>query len=173
MIHNSPFGGGFDAMFTLVPVFIGIVFVIVIGSIFLKAIRGVSEWSYNNSQPETTQDAKVVSKRMEVSGSREQSSTTYYATFEIQGGDRREFRMTGSDYGLLAEGDIGQVCYQGSRYVGFARSPMNEGPDEEVSKAPPEHLVCDYCRNAIPSGSIKCASCGWTWKPQRDTANEV
>lgn len=171
MIHNSPFGGGFDAMFTLVPIFIGIVFVIVIGSIVLKAIRGVSEWSYNNTQPEITQDAKVVSKRMEVSGSREHSSTNYYATFEMPSGERCEFRMSGSDYGLLAEGDTGQICYQGSRYVGFSRSSIRANPVEKTSQTPPEHLVCDYCRSAIPLGSIKCASCGWTWKPQREEAN--
>lgn len=32
-----------------------------------------------------------------------------------------EFSVGGSDYGLLAEGDIGKLSFQGTRYLGFER----------------------------------------------------
>ena len=49
------------------------------------------------------------------------SSTTYYATFEVESGDRMELQLSGQDYGLLAEGDRGYLTFQGSRYLGFER----------------------------------------------------
>ena len=156
-------GSGFNAMFTLVPLFIGLVFVVVIGSIIINAGKSVLQWSENNAQPVLTQDATVVAKRTEVSGSRERSSTSYYLTFELPAGDRREFSVSGSEYGLQAEGDAGQLRYQGTRYLGFMRS-LARG--EVVAPPPQADLVCEYCQSAIPAGTIKCASCGWTWRPK-------
>ncbi len=48
-------------------------------------------------------------------------STSYYVTFEVDSGDRVEFSMRGSDYGMLIEGDIGILNFQGTRYLGFER----------------------------------------------------
>ena len=159
--------GGPGIMFTLVPLFIGIVFVFVIGSILIKAVQGVSEWSSNNSQPVLSENATVVSKRMDVHGSGEHSSTSYYTTFEILGGRRCEFEVSGAEYGLLAEGDTGHLRFQGSRYLTFNRVPIVP-PSPVVPPDPvPANLVCEYCRSAIPAGSIKCISCGWTYQPKR------
>ena len=36
--------------------------------------------------------------------------------------ERMEFSMEGEDFGLLAEGDVGLLTFQGSRYLGFDRS---------------------------------------------------
>lgn len=33
-----------------------------------------------------------------------------------------EFEVDGSDYGLLMQGDIGKLSFQGTRYLGFERS---------------------------------------------------
>ena len=41
----SPFGGGFDVMFTIVPIMIGIVFILVFGIIIYRVIKGGMEWS--------------------------------------------------------------------------------------------------------------------------------
>ena len=62
----SPFGGGFDIMFSIVPIFIGIVFLLIVGIIIYRAIKGSMEWSRNNNSPILTVDAKVVAKRMAV-----------------------------------------------------------------------------------------------------------
>ncbi|MBI5388107.1 MAG: DUF2500 domain-containing protein [Verrucomicrobia bacterium] len=164
---------GFDAMFTLVPLFIGVVFVFVIGSIVFRAIQGISRWSANNSQPVLTADGKVVSKRADVHGSRERHTTNYYATFELGSGARREFALSGSEYGLLAEGDTGLVSFQGSRYLGFSRAPAVEGPPMPPPSPASANLICEYCRSAIPAGAVKCASCGWTYQPKRAEAEQT
>ena len=47
--------------------------------------------------------------------------TSYYATFQVQSGDRMEFRVKGKEYGLLREGDRGELVFQGTRYHSFTR----------------------------------------------------
>lgn len=122
------FGGGFDILFFLV-------FFIVIGMFVMVFIRGISEWNRNNQSPRLTVEARIVAKRMNVShhnhcnagdttgahGTHTTSSTSYYATFEVESGDRMELQLSGSDYGMLAEGDTGQLTFQGTRYLGFNR----------------------------------------------------
>ena len=48
-------------------------------------------------------------------------STWYYATFQVESGDRMEFSVTGIEYGMLAEGDTGKLSFQGTRYLSFER----------------------------------------------------
>ena len=114
-------------------VFLGmffLVFFLVLGTILLHLVRGISQWSRNNNSPRLTVPATVVAKRSDVSHHHHQdangightsSSTTYYATFEVESGDRMELQLSGQDYGLLAEGDRGYLTFQGSRYLGFER----------------------------------------------------
>lgn len=47
------------------------------------------------------------------------SSTSYYVTFQVESGDRIEFCVKGSEYGMLVEGDRGRLTFQGTRYLGF------------------------------------------------------
>ena len=122
---------GFDIMFTIVPIFVFLGFIFVFGVIIANAIRAAKQRSYNRSQPVLTVEAKVVSKRADTSynthhhgtdhHTTHSSSTTYYATFEVESGDRLEFQMTGSEFGLLAEGDFGRLTFQGTDYKGFER----------------------------------------------------
>lgn len=49
------------------------------------------------------------------------TSTRYYVTFQVESGDRMEFSVTGLEYGMLAEGDIGKLTFQGTRYLSFER----------------------------------------------------
>jgi ribosomal protein L40E len=159
MFHSSPFGH--DPMFTLVPIFIFVIFVVVVVSIVTRVAKGMSDWTYNNSQPVQSEAATVVSKRMEVNGTEHRSSTTYYATFELPGAERREFKVTGSEYGLLAEGDAGQLQYQGSRYLGFNRSLVQRERSAEPESSPAtDNLVCEYCGAVNAPDARKCAGCG-------------
>ena len=48
--------------------------------------------------------------------------TTYYVTFQVESGDRMELRLSGTEYGQLAEGDTGKLSFQGTRYLGFERN---------------------------------------------------
>lgn len=110
-----------DFMFTLVPLFI-------IGLILFMIVKGITEWRANEQSPKLTVPAIVVTKRTNTShhhhGSdhmHSSSSTTYYVTFQFDSGDRTEFTLSGSEFGLLAEQDTGLLTFQGTRYLGFER----------------------------------------------------
>ena len=42
-------------------------------------------------------------------------------TFQLESGDRMEFQVSGIEYGMLAEGDTGELTFQGTRYLAFER----------------------------------------------------
>ncbi|MBD1382666.1 DUF2500 family protein [Metabacillus arenae] len=56
-----------DPMFQIVPIFIGIIFVIVIGSILFSVFKGIGQWHKNEKSPKLRVPAKVKSKRADVS----------------------------------------------------------------------------------------------------------
>ncbi len=127
----SPFGG-FDIMFSIVPVIVVIGFVVVTGLIIVRSIQGARQWKRNNDSPILTVDATLVTKRTDVHHHHHHhtgdthhhmstSSTTYYATFEVLSGDRLEFTVRDTEYGQLVEGDAGKLTFQGTRYLGFER----------------------------------------------------
>ena len=129
---SAGFGmGGFDSlMFTIAPIFIIVIFVAVVGMLVVTAVRGAAAWSKNNDSPRLTVSAQVVTKRTSVTSHRHlddgighsTASTHYYATFQVESGDRMEFAVSGPEYGLLAEGDQGNLTFQGTRYLSFERS---------------------------------------------------
>ena len=69
--------------------------------------------------------ALITGKRTSVSHHHHQNhtthSTSYYVTFQVASGDRMEFHVTGVEYGQLMEGDRGELSFQGTRFLGFAR----------------------------------------------------
>jgi hypothetical protein len=115
--------------FKIVPCIVVAIFIAAIVIIIVKAGKGVAEWADNNSQPVLSEPARVVAKRTETQGgvapnTGGQVSTWYYATFELPGGDRREFSIRGNEYGMLAEGDEGTLTFQGTRYHRFERKAV-------------------------------------------------
>lgn len=128
----SPFGGGFDFMFTVIPVIVVLGFIVVFGYIIVTAIKGGVQWNKNNNSPVLTVGAKIAAKRMalnrhhhhhgsNMSMHHSSSSTTYYVTFEVESGDRMELHVPDKEYGMLIEGDMGRLTFQGTRYKGFER----------------------------------------------------
>lgn len=127
---------GFDAGFDLMSALFPIVFLCILGAFVVAAIRGIAAWNQNNHSPQLSVSARVVSRRTEVSrhsyanggdvtgaqGYTTSSSTRYYVTFEVESGDRMEFSVSGKEYGLLAEGDVGKLTFQGTRYLSFVRN---------------------------------------------------
>ncbi|NYE03955.1 hypothetical protein F4694_000699 [Bacillus niacini] len=113
---------GFD-MFTIIEKLFPLFIILVIGFILFIIFQGIKQWNYNNKQPKLNVDALVVSKRTEVSGGSNDSSasTLYYITFQVESGDRMELAVRGSDYGMLAEGDAGELVSQGTRFHSFTR----------------------------------------------------
>lgn len=114
-------------MFSIFPILFSMVFVLVCGTIFYTIVRNIKQEHKNNHAPRLTVEAKVVAKRTNIhrhSGTNNHvghTHTTYYVTFEVQSGDRMELPMSGPEYGLLVEGDFGDLSFQGTRYLGFQR----------------------------------------------------
>lgn len=113
--------GSYELMFNLV-------FILIIGTVIFAIVKGISQWHHNNQSPRLTVQARVVSKRSDVSfhhtGGDQMmhtSSTYYYVTFEVKSGDRMEFSVSGREYGMLAENDVGELTFQGTRYIEFVR----------------------------------------------------
>lgn len=114
---------------SLFPILFLIVFALVIGTLVVTAVRGVSQWKCNNHSPRLTVAARVVAKREEVHSHHHHQeahhhthySTSYYATFEVESGDRLELAVSGGESGMLSEGDQGLLTFQGTRFLGFER----------------------------------------------------
>ena len=128
MMMDSGFGfSSFENMFTIVLVIVVIGFIVVIGSFIVMAVRGTAQWNRNNQSPRLTVEATVVAKRQSFSSHRSggemhtTTSTRYFATFQVESGDRMELQMSGQDYGMLVEGDRGRLTFQGTRYLDFQR----------------------------------------------------
>ena len=122
-------GGSSPLMTILIAVF-AILLIGVIG-------RGLYVWMRNNRSPQETVDARVVAKRMKVSGRggtmmsnnvsvmntiHSSTYTNYFVTFELENGRRLELGVKDPEYGMLAEGDRGCLSWQGTRYLGFERA---------------------------------------------------
>ena len=111
--------GMFQIMFYLAFFLIMSVFVVTIG-------KSVLQWNKNNHSPRLTVPATIVAKRTNHhrhhSNGHHHTSTTYFVTFQVESGDRMELNMAGHEYGLLVEGDRGNLTFQGTRYLGFERT---------------------------------------------------
>lgn len=125
--------GMHNFMFGVFPILFLLVFALAFGMIIFQLVKGTKQWKKNNDSPRLTVEATVVAKRMGVShyhnpGSREtsfgyhsSSATTYFVTFQVSSGDRFELNLQGSEYGLLVEGDRGNLTFQGTRFLSFQR----------------------------------------------------
>jgi len=124
--------GGFgmgNFMFSAVPIFIGIIFVIVVVMMIFNGAKYVK----NATSTRESTFVKIVSKRMDVRhhsnmnepnsfNSFSSSHTYYYITLEFKNGERKEYLDVKNLYGLIAEGDEGYAAIQGDWIVAFERS---------------------------------------------------
>ena len=114
--------------FNLFSIVFYFIFMFVIGTFIVTAVRGIRQWNINNNSPRLTVPATIVAKRTNVSHHHHggehhhtSTSTTYYVTFQVESGDRMELHVQGHEYGMLVEGDTGMLSFQGTRYLGFER----------------------------------------------------
>lgn len=118
----------FDILSGAPPLF-SLMFLLVCGLVLYTMIRSIAYYIRNATSPVLTARAKVLSKRFEVARHAHRqgdhvyhsTSTSYYATFELENGERIELVMNGKQYGLLLEGDRGLLTYQGEWYKDFER----------------------------------------------------
>ena len=128
-------GMDFFDTFSLFQILFYIGFAAVLVIFLVQAFRGLKTWNQSNNSPRLSVPASVVAKRTNVSyhrhanagdatgahGYHTGSSTTYYATFQVESGDRMEFHISGQQYGMLVEGDHGKLSFQGTRFLNFER----------------------------------------------------
>ncbi|MEK5057528.1 DUF2500 domain-containing protein [Paenibacillus shunpengii] len=111
----------FDFFGTVFPA----VFVVILGIIALTLGKELLAWGRNNKQPVLTVSSRITGRRIQVSqqsqSEGQNTRTLYFITFEVDSGDRIEFKVGGDEYGLCSEGDEGQLTFQGTRYLGFKR----------------------------------------------------
>lgn len=102
-------------------------FILVFGIIIITVIKSVTVWNKNNNSPIIAADAKAVTKRSAVNSHHHRnntmmhSTTSYFITFEFESGDRLELGVSSTDYGMIAEGDVGKLTFQGTRFHCFDR----------------------------------------------------
>lgn len=131
-------GGGFEFMFTLVPVLMVIFVILFIVAIIVKG----TGYMKNSRSPRESRIAKIVAKRMDVQHHDHfdannnnmhttSSSTYYYITLEFDNGERHEYLDVKNLYGLVVEGDTGYAAIQGDWIVAFER---NSGASPERAR---------------------------------------
>jgi len=109
-MDNFFFDGGFSVLFVAV-------FLLLIGVVVFVIVSNIARAARDRASPRLTVPARVVAKRAQVWN----HYTYYYATFEVESGDRMELSLDGEDFGLLAEGDAGELTFQGGRFLSFER----------------------------------------------------
>lgn len=129
---------GFDTGFDIMRVFVFAIFAVVIVCFIALAVKGIGTWHKNNNSPRLTVQAAVVAKRQNTDvhhhsnnngGMHTSTSTHYYVTFQFDSGDRLELHVPGREYGMMAEGDVGDLTFQGTRFLGFDRHTAGAVPE--------------------------------------------
>lgn len=126
------YGGGFNnSLFpSFVEIFMILIFIVFIIMFVRIIVVSARQGIKNSNSPVLSVDARVVTKRTDISYHSDHmddgidtssSSTWYYVTFEVESGDRMEFSVRSSEFGMLVEGDRGKLKFQGTRYLGFVR----------------------------------------------------
>ena len=141
--HSGMFGFGGLGLFRILFM---VMFVAILFVFLFNAGKSLMEWSKDNRSPKLTVAARVVAKRENVSvhhhhgngAGHTTRSTTYYAAFEFDGGDRMELRLSGQAYGLLAEGDAGLLTFQGTRFLDFQRQGAAQHTTEPAQEDAPQ-----------------------------------
>ncbi len=122
---------GFSIVETLFPLVFLLMFGFALYTLISSIAARAQEKRKNDASPRLTVPASVVTKRAQVGTTHHHNAATntggtyyntkYFATFQFESGDRLELSVSPGEYGMLVEGDRGQLSFQGTRYLGFAR----------------------------------------------------
>ena len=111
--------------FVVFEIMFFVVFALVMGVFIFTFVKGISQWDKNNHSPRLSVDATVVAKRSHHSHHHHNHgthhTTSYHVTFQVESGDRMELRVPATEFGILVEGDVGTLTFQGTRYLSFER----------------------------------------------------
>jgi hypothetical protein len=110
------FGMKNPILITLAPIII-----IILGIFLFVIFPRIIKWFRNNSADLIETQAKIISRRTNVSSRMFGTSTWYYITFDLDEMRRLELRVTGNQFGLIVDGDHGKVTFKGTRFISFKR----------------------------------------------------
>ena len=122
---------GFSIVETLFPLVFLLMFGFALYTLISSIAARAQEKRKNDASPRLTVPASVVTKRAQVGTTHHHNAATntggtyyntkYFATFQFESCDRLELSVSPGEYGMLVEGDRGQLSFQGTRYLGFVR----------------------------------------------------
>lgn len=119
---------GFSAlMFTMIPAVVTVGFVFVAAMVIGTFVSVARQKRKDDASPVLSVPAVMVTKRLDFRHSHSNNHNHihtyrhYYATFQVESGDRMELRVQEDTFGLLAEGDKGILTFQGKRFLDFKR----------------------------------------------------
>ena len=103
-----------------------LVFFTAFAFIIFAFVRSAKEAGHNARSPRLTVPARIVAKRTQIGGRAGSTGThgymtRYFATFEVESGDRMELTVPENEYGYLIEGDEGTLTFQGNLFLSFTR----------------------------------------------------
>jgi len=101
----------------------GLIVAIIIGTLLFVLVKGLSTWTSNNNADVIRRKCKIVDKRTEIWGGSGDSSasTNYFITFEFEDSTRNELHVKSNHFGVFVVGDVGELTYQGTRFLEFTR----------------------------------------------------
>ena len=122
---------GFTIMERIFPLVFLLMLVFVLYTQISSIAARAQEKRKIDASSRLTVPASVVTKRAQVGTTHHHNAAThtggtyyntkYFATFQFESGDRLELSVSPGEYGMLVEGDRGQLSFQGTRYLGFVR----------------------------------------------------
>ena len=108
---------GFGMMSRIIPLMFFLVFIAVFIIIIVTIVKLAGGSARNYNSPVLTVFANIVGERADVRN----GYTYYYITFQVESGHRMELSVVHTEYGMLAQGDVGRLTFQGDKYMGFER----------------------------------------------------
>jgi len=114
-------------MFDFMQLVFPLMFLMVFGVFAVTFFKGIRQWNQNNHSPKLTVQAVVVARRdhrtrHHGANDHMHTSSTYYATFQFESGDRLELQIPSGQFGYILEGDQGKLTFQGTRFLSFERT---------------------------------------------------
>ena len=119
--------------FDIFPIVFFIIFALIFLCFFviitITLIRNGKQGRLDRKAPVLSVNATLIAKRADYrhyhnqlpNNNMHNTATTYFCTFEVESGDRIELYVPNTEYGLLIEGDVGKLTFQGTRYLSFVR----------------------------------------------------
>jgi len=119
-----------DNMQSMGFIVFGIILTIILVKIIYDGIKGVSEWSENNSTPKTSVGVRIIDidrRKSRMIRNRHLNVTPQYTvTFLFSDNDKKQFDISAWDYKWIAIDDEGIITMQGTRFISFKKNDISK-----------------------------------------------